>query len=159
MLRKFIIIALFAAGLTACKSKGAFNYNQDIVALEKSLEPEIKLTENNVERYVNASQFDSVAIAGEKMEKIVQEKIDKINAMKVPKAKGAEEFKTATLKYFSFIKQMYTGYKKLGQAQTMDERDEIVRDLQELVGEKQSAVSEMQTAQKKYAEENGFKVR
>ena len=56
---------------------------------------------------------------------MVQEKIDEINAMKVPGAKKGEEFKTAALRYFKYIKSLYTGYKDLGKAATeeQDRRD------------------------------------
>ncbi|MBL0130671.1 MAG: hypothetical protein IPP43_05775 [Chitinophagaceae bacterium] len=66
MFKKLLLIALLFTGLVACKSKGAFNYSQSIVAKEKSLEPEIRATEKNVEKYLTAAQYDSVAIAGEK---------------------------------------------------------------------------------------------
>ncbi|MBK9568756.1 MAG: hypothetical protein IPO53_01690 [Chitinophagaceae bacterium] len=45
MFKKLLLIALLFTGLVACKSKGAFNYSQTIVAKEKSLEPEIRATE------------------------------------------------------------------------------------------------------------------
>ncbi|MFZ1264072.1 MAG: hypothetical protein WAT34_11250 [Chitinophagaceae bacterium] len=158
MFKKLLLIALLFTGLVACKSKGAFNYSQTIVAKEKSLEPEIRATEKNVEKYLTAAQYDSVAIAGEKMEKLVQQKIDEINALSVPKAKETENFKAATIRYFNFIKSMYAGYKNLGKAATEEDRQQVIADLQKLVSEKQAIVDEMQKAQKKFADANGFKV-
>ncbi|MGB3153683.1 MAG: hypothetical protein WBB06_03720 [Chitinophagaceae bacterium] len=158
MFKKLLLIALLFTGLVACKSKGAFNYSQTIVAKEKSLEPEIRATEKNVEKYLTAAQYDSVAIAGEKMEKLVQQKIDEINALSVPKAKETENFKAATIRYFNFIKSMYAGYKNLGKAATEEDRQQVIADLQKLVSEKQAVVDEMQKAQKKFADANGFKV-
>ncbi|MBL0274237.1 MAG: hypothetical protein IPQ06_14500 [Chitinophagaceae bacterium] len=158
MFKKLLLIALLFTGLVACKSKGAFNYSQSIVAKEKSLEPEIRATEKNVEKYLTAAQYDSVAIAGEKMEKLVQQKIDEINALSVPKAKETENFKAATIRYFNFIKSMYAGYKNLGKAATEEDRQQVIADLQKLVSEKQAIVDEMQKAQKKFADANGFKV-
>ena len=158
MFKKLLLIALLFTGLVACKSKGAFNYSQTIVAKEKSLEPEIRATEKNVEKYLTAAQYDSVAIAGEKMEKLVQQKIDEINALSVPKAKETANFKAATIRYFNFIKSMYAGYKNLGKAATEEDRQQVIADLQKLVSEKQAIVDEMQKAQKKFADANGFKV-
>lgn len=158
MFKNLLFITLLFTGLVACKSKGAFNYSQNIVAKEKSLEPEIQATEKNVGKYLTASQYDSVAIAGEKMEKLVQQKIDEINAMSVPKAKETENFKAATIRYFNFIKSMYAGYKNLGKAATEEDRQQVIADLQKLVSEKQAVVDEMQKAQKKFADANGFKV-
>lgn len=159
MFKKLFFIALLFTGLVACKSKGAYNYSESIVAKEKSLEPEIQATEKNVEKYLTASQYDSVAIAGERMEKLVQQKIDEINALSVPKAKDVDNFKAATIRYFNFIKSMYAGYKNLGKAATEEDRQQVIADLQKLVGEKQAVVDEMQKAQKKYADANGFKVK
>lgn len=158
MFKQLMLIAFLFTGLVACKSKSAFNYSEAITAKDKSLEIDVKATEDKVSKYGAAQQFDSVAIAGENMEKIVQQKIDEINALPVPKAKGAEEFKAAALTYFKFIKSLYTGYKNAGNAKTDEERQAIVTELQQIVGEKQKILSDMQAAQRKYAEANGFKV-
>ncbi|MEI9808714.1 MAG: hypothetical protein WDO16_13115 [Bacteroidota bacterium] len=50
------------------------------------------------------------------MEKKVQEKIDKIDALPVPDVKEAGNFKTATLRYFRYIKSIYTVYVKTGKS-------------------------------------------
>jgi hypothetical protein len=158
MRKNVLLIVILVAGLASCKSKSAFDYSQDIVAKEKSLAPQISTTEDKVGRFLGAEQFDSVAAAGEKMEKLVQTKIDEINAMKVPGAKEADNFKAATLKYFQYIKSIYTGYKQIGLASTADKRQELMSDLQELAGKKQEVINDMQTAQRKYASANGFRV-
>ncbi|MEP6701164.1 MAG: hypothetical protein ABJA85_07605 [Bacteroidota bacterium] len=159
MLRNLFFIAILFTGLVACKSKSAYNYSQDIVTKERSLTPHIEETEANVGRYITANQYDSVAIAGEAMEKLVQQKIDEINALPVPKAKEADNFKAATIRYFNFIKSLYTGYKNLGKASTEEERQQVLTDLQKLVGEKPTVIADMQKAQGKYADANGFKVK
>ncbi|MBL0130672.1 MAG: hypothetical protein IPP43_05780 [Chitinophagaceae bacterium] len=53
---------------------------------------------------------------------------------------------------------MYAGYKNLGKAATEEDRQQVIADLQKLVSEKQAIVDEMQKAQKKFADANGFKV-
>ena len=155
---KLLIAVLIIAGLTGCKSKSAFKYNEDILAKEKSLMPDIQETEENVGRYVAADQFDSIALAGERMEGIVQKKIEEIEKMAVPKAKEAANFKDATLNYFRFIKKMYTSYKDWGNAATEEEREEELSKIREFLEGKQKAIDEMQKVQKKFAAANGFKV-
>ncbi|MBC7873954.1 MAG: hypothetical protein H7Y01_08160 [Ferruginibacter sp.] len=159
MIKKLFIIVVLFITVTACKSKSAYNYSEDIVSKEQSLTPEIEATENKVEKFIEASQYDSIAVAGENMEKMVQQKIDEINEMPVPDAKGADDFKAATVRYFKYIKSLYSGYKKLGKAATEEERQEVISELQLLVKEKPSILSDMQSAQRKFAESNGFKVK
>ena len=50
----------------------------DVLQCRISLTPHIEETEAKVGRYIAANQYDSVAIAGEAMEKLVQQKIDEI---------------------------------------------------------------------------------
>jgi len=160
MLKKSILIVTLVAGLVACssKSKTARDYNNTIIAKEKKLEPEVMAVETNVKKYYDAGQFDSIAAAGEEMENKVQKAIDEINAMKVPKAKEADNFKVAVIRYFTFIKSMYTKYKEFGQADTEEKRQEILQEIQKGVGEKQGQVNDMQNAQRQFADANGFKL-
>ena len=158
MTNNLFLIVILLTGLVACKSKSAYNYSQDIVSKERSLSSQIERTEDKVVKFVAAEQFDSVAIAGEQMEKLVQQKIDEIDAMPLPKAKEAANFKTAAIRYFKYIKSLYTGYKNLGKASTEEARQEVVSDLKKLIDEKQPVISEMQKAQGKFADANGFKV-
>ncbi len=161
MIKKLIIIATLVAGLDACKSKSkaAYNYSSDMVAKENNLRPEVRATESNVKKYYEAGQYDSIAVAGENMENLVQKTIDEINAMPVPVAKEADKFKAAVIRYFIFIKSLYMDYKEYGRAVTVEKRQEIMLDIQKIVSQKQDHLDEMQDAQRKYAEANGFKVK
>jgi hypothetical protein len=160
MFRKFVFAALLFTMFTGCKSgsKSAFNYSEDIVRKEKSLAPDMESTELKVEKYITAEHYDSIAIAGEYMEKLVQKKIDEIDAMPVPKVKESGNFKKATMDYFKYIKKIYTEYKNLGNAKTEDDRAAVIENLRKLVESKQAAINEMQTVQKRYASANGFKI-
>jgi hypothetical protein len=160
MLKKLIIITTLVAGMAACKSnsKAARDYNNDIIGKESILEPEITATESNVKKYYEAGEYDNLAAAGEKMESLVQKNIDEIKAMPVPKAKGADSFKAAMIRYFTFIKSLYTTYKEFGLAGTDEKRQEKLQEIQKIVGEKQGILSEMQGEQRKFAEANNFKL-
>ena len=156
-MRKIIFI-LLAFCLIACSSKSGFKYSQDIVAKERSLTPFVNSTEASMGQYLPASQYDSISIIGESMEKRVQEKIDEIEKTPAPDAKGGAEFKAASLKYFRYIKSLYSGYKKLGAAPTDDERQQALNELRDIVNRKTEVLQEMQNAQEKFATENKFKV-
>ena len=160
MLKKLIIITTLVTGMAACKSdsKSARNYNNDIIAKENSLTPEVTVTESNVKKYYDAGEYDSLAAAGENMESLVQRSIDEINAMPVPKAKEADNFKTSMIRYFTFIKSLYTTYKEFGRAGTDEKRQEKLQEIQKIVSQKQDILTEMQGAQRKFAEANNFKL-
>jgi hypothetical protein len=158
MLTKSFYVLLLTAVLVSCKSKTAFNYNEKIVAMEKSLEPEIEAVESKLEKFAGGMQFDSIAVVSSNMEKSVQKRIDEINNNPAPKAKEGDNFKKAVLIYFTFIKDIYTASKNIGLAKTQEERVEMATKLNELVADKQEALNDLQSAQKKYADANGFKV-
>ena len=158
MLQKIFALALFATIVVSCKSKSAYNFSQDIVMKERSLEPEIQNAETKIADFFRAGKFDSVAAAGSKMEKLIQNKIDEIEAMKAPDAKEAANFKTASISYFKFMKSVYTKYKEIGMATSDEEKQQLVQEMQELVKDKDKVISDMQASQKKFASENGFKV-
>lgn len=160
MLKKLIIITTLVAGMAACKSnsKAARDYNNNIIAQESILEPEITATETNVKKYYEAGEYDNVTAAGERMESLVQKSIDKINDIPVPKAKGADSFKSSMIRYFKFIKSLYTQYKEFGRAGTDEQRQEKLQEIQKIVGEKQDILTEMQGAQRKFAKDNNFEL-
>jgi hypothetical protein len=158
MVKKIIVIAIVAALFVSCKSKSAFNYSEEIVKKERSLGPEMTIVEKNVADFLSAEKYDSVAVAGTRMEKLVQQKIDEIEAMKPPGGKEAEDFKAASIKYFKYIKGIYTNYKSIGNAGSDEERQKKYEELQEMVSDKNAVISNMQSAQKKFADAHGFKV-
>ena len=160
MLKKLIIIATLVAGIAACKSnsKAARDYNNDIIAQENILLPEATATDSKVAKFNETGQYDSIAAAGEKMEGLVQKSIDEINALPVPKAKGVDDFKAAMIRYFKFIKSLFTNYKEYGQADTDEKRQEKILQIQKTISEKKDVLTEMQGAQRKFAEANNFKL-
>ncbi len=160
MLKKLILIATLVTGMAACKSntKAARDYNNDIIVMERSLEPEAAATESNVKKYYEAEAYDSITAAGEKMEGLVQKSIDEINALPVPDANGAAEFKAAMIRYFTFIKKRYTGYKEFGSAGTEEIRQEKLQEIQKMAGQKKEVLDDMQGAQRKFAGANNFKL-
>jgi len=155
---KTILAGLLFLLLTGCKSKSAFNYSEEMIKKERSLIPHIEVTESKVEKFAAKEQFDSVAAVSANMENMIQVTIDEIKSTPPPKVKEADNFKRAMLKYFQYIKSLYTNYKNWGNAETVEERDVIVLAIQKLVRDKEKVITEMQAAQRKYADVNGFKL-
>lgn len=158
MIKKLLMGLVIIAGLASCQNKSAFNYSENFVKKERSLLPDINRTEDNVKRFLASEQFDSIAIAGAEMEKIVDAKLKEIKDEPLPDAKEADNFKEAGIRYFQFIKSMYTGYKDYGNAKTPEDRDVEMTKLRDIVDKKAKAIEDMQAAQRKYADANGFKL-
>ena len=159
MLKQLTFAAILLICISSCKSKDAFNYSysEDFVKKEASLLADISSTDDNVRRFVAAEQYDSIALAGKKMEQLVDVKLQEIKRSPAPDVKEGNNFKEACVKYFSFIKSMYTGYKEYGRAST-GERQEKKNKIIQLAINRQAAMTEMQTAQKKFADANGFRL-
>ena len=158
MLKKLSFAILILATLASCKSKSAFKYSQNFVQKERSLNTDIESTEDKVGRYAKLEQFDSIAAAGERMEKLVDEKLKEVKDEPAPDVKEGANFKAAAIKYFEFIKSMYTAYKAYGNAKTPEEREEKLTNIRTIVDQKPAVIADIQTAQKKYADANGFKI-
>lgn len=155
-----IMLLLFVAviGLASCKSKGAFQYNQDFVDKENSMMPDIQKTEGDVAKFVAAQQFDSVAAAGQRMEKIVESKIEDIKKTPLPDAKGAEEFKAAIIRYFEYLRGFYVSYQSFGNAKTQEDRVAELDKIKESVAKKDQVIKDLRDAQRKYAAANNFQM-
>lgn len=158
MIKKIILAVLLLPAISSCKPSSAFNYSESIIQKEKKLTPDIKETENKVARYATANQYDSIGIAGKNMEQKVEAVINEIKEMKTPAAKEIANFKTAAINYFEFIKSLYTAYKNFGTAESDTEREKQRGIISEISSKTQDAVNDIQSAQKKFADANGFKL-
>jgi len=158
MIKKIFFGVIILSSFVACKSKSAFNYSQEIVKKERSLAADIETTENKVMTFMNNEQYDSFAAAGARMEKLVDSKLIEIKEKPAPDAKEGAAFKDAAVKYFSYLKSLYTAYKDIGNAPGAEAREKEMDKLRSLVNQKTSVLMSMQTAQKKFADANGFKL-
>lgn len=150
--------ALVIISCWGCKSRAAFDYSENFVKKEKSLSADITSTELKVGRYMEAEQYDSIAIASEKMEAEVDAVMKQVKDEPAPAVKEGDNFKEAGVKYFAFIKSMYTAYKEFGNAKSTDGRQAALDKIKDIVARRTDAVSEIQQAQRKFADANGFQV-
>lgn len=159
MFKKIAFAAVLLISIVSCSSKKkAFDYSENFVKKEKSLLADITDTENRVKRYIKYEQYDSIAVAGEKMEKLVDSKIQEIKQQPAPNVKEADNFKEACIRYFNFIKSIYTGYREFGSATDETAREKAKAKVIELDDSKRAAITEMQAAQQKFANANDFKL-
>lgn len=158
MLKKFLPYVVLLFLVTGCKGKAAFNYSQNFVKKEQGLTPAIVETEVKVGDFVKTGKYDSIAAVSLKMEKKVDEQLQSITDEKVPDCKGGSEFKTACIKYFSYIKSMYRSYYNFAVAKSEDERNDNLSKVKDLVAEKTNQVAQIQLAQTQFASLNGFRI-
>jgi hypothetical protein len=158
MLKKIIGILVIVVSIVSCKSNNGFKYSQDFVASEKKLMLIIETTEKKVEAYIALKQYDSMAFVSEKLENAIEETIKDAKTKPAADAKDGEKFKVDVIKYFEFLKSVYTSYKDFGNATTDNTRQEEVVKLQKLISKKTDVVKIIQTAQKNFAKANGFRI-
>ena len=130
-----------------------------IVGKEKSLEPEIKKTEALVKDFIAEGQFDSMAKVSEKLERLVDTRLNEIRDLKTPDLKFADNFKKDAIDYFIYIRSVYTGYVKYARAETPEKKDEELKKVQKILTEKDAIIKKMRDSQGKFAKENGFLIK
>ena len=119
--------------------------------------PAVDSTEDRVGRYADALQYDSIRIVSAELEKKFDGAIDEMKQKPAPDAKGGELFKSEALKYFEYMKSIYTAYKDFGAA-TDEDREAVRARFLELMQKKESVIQNIKVAQKEFAAANGFKI-
>jgi len=119
--------------------------------------PAIDSTEDAVGRYAGLGQLDSVAIVSEVLEKKFDVVLDDMKKKPAPDAKGGEHFKAEVIKYFEYMRSIYTSYKDFARADTEGREAERAHML-ELVQKKPEILATIQREQQQFASDNGFKV-
>jgi hypothetical protein len=139
----------------SCGSKAALDFSETIVKKERSLQTDIIKTENKVKTYYETS----MAAVSEKMEKIIGDRLEEIKNLKAPDVKLADEFKSESVNYFAYMKNIYTSYVQYARAGTEDVRAKEFVNLQKVVSKKEEVIRKMRDSQKRFAEANGFKIK
>jgi hypothetical protein len=158
MIKNIIITFVILTFFPACNSNNAYTYSEEFVASENSLIPNIEITETKVETFIENEQFDSVAVASEKMENQIDSIIGEIKIKPAPNGKLGEKFKVDVLKYFEYFKSIYASYKNYGNAKTDKNRIEEAVKMQTIISTKDAVVKKIQQSQREFAEANGFKL-
>lgn len=144
--------------LVGCKSKNAFDYSQAIVKIESEFASEIVEADKKVSRYTDAGQNDSAAIITQQMEELAGKKLEQVRNLKVPDVEEAENFKQAAIRYFTYLKTIYTSFNKFTKATTEADREAERQRLARIVADKDEATKALQAAQQKFAAANNFRI-
>jgi len=157
---KLLPAFLFVLLLTACGSKKkAFQFSEDIVKMETELTPEIEKTETEVEQAIEKGDNDAVIKSSSRMEGLIDAKIKDIEGRSVKGISRGEEFKKACLHYFEYMKNIYTSYRKYGEATTEEAKQKVAEDMVRIVNGKNQEVTNLQNEQREFAKENGFRIK
>jgi hypothetical protein len=151
--------ALLLMVMISCKSKTAFDYSETIVKMENELSADIAKVDQKVTQYLAAKQTDSAVMMTRQMESLADGKLKAIQSLEAPKVNEGDNFKKAAVRYFSYIKSIYTSLNRLTMAAT-DEQKEIERGrLAKIIKDKKEVGDAMQEAQRKFAAANDFSIK
>lgn len=145
--------------LTACKgtvTMSAKQYSDEVATLEQSLAEPIQQTENTIKKCADSADYKCVSAAAEKMEAVIQEKIDQIEKVDVSKFTGGEDFKTVAVRYFEYFRSLYTAYRAIGDAPDEAARKEASNRMNQILVAQEEVMLRLQDTQVRFAAENGF---
>jgi hypothetical protein len=155
---KQVSAALLLTALISCKSKTAFDYSQAIVKMENDLSADLAKADLKVAEYMEAQKTDSAIMMTQQMETLAEGTLKEIQELEAPKVKEAENFKKAAIRYFSYIKSIYTSLNRLTMAATDDEKEIERQRLARIIKDKEETTDAMQEAQRKFAAANDFRL-
>ena len=124
--------------------------------METELSADIAEADDKLIEYVSAQKLDSAVIMSSQMEDLAEGKLKEVENMKVPKVKEGENFRKSAIRYFTYIKSIYTTFKKFTMAATNKEREKERKKLAKIIDDKNEITKDMQEAQRKFAAANNF---
>ena len=152
--RLFAILLLVS--LVSCQSKSAFDYSESIVRMERELSADIAEVDQKLLAYMDAKKSDSAVLMSKHMEDLAEDKLSEVEKLKVPLVNEGDNFKKSAVRYFSYIKSIYTAFRKFTMAATAAEKEKERKKLAKIIGEKNEITKAMQEAQRKFALANNF---
>jgi hypothetical protein len=158
MNRHYLLVPCFVLVIVSCGSNHAFDYSEKIVRMESELSAEIAIADKKVSRYLEARKKDSAILVTGQMELMAERKLDEVRELSVPAVREGENFKTAAVGYFSYIKSIYSSFNRYTRAASDREKEAEANRLVRILAEKKSITLAMQEAQKKFAAANDFRV-
>lgn len=160
-----ITLSIFIC-LASCKSKTndtndkpatASEYYEKVVDLEESMSEPILTTEAAIKARGDKGDYAGVADAARAMEDTVDIRIKAIENMGSV-GLGGDDFKIVAKRYFEYIKSIYTGYKKIGEAKDEKERTKAAEEMTKIINGQQPVMENLKAAQTKYAAANHFTI-
>ena len=158
MKRTLSLLVILSLTLFSCKQQTALKYNNYVIELELALVPGTTAATSKIDSWIEADKWDSVAAISKRMQSEVQGSIDKIQKKDAPDLKGAAEFKQGALRYFAYIRDIYTGYIKLAEQPDAEARSTESAKFLSMINEKDKVISDFQEKQRAFASANKIKL-
>jgi hypothetical protein len=157
--RTFFAIAGICFFAIGCKSKIAMDYNDMIVQRQKSLGTDMEATEPGLKNYFASFEYDSIVNVSNRMETKIDSILQEIKKKPAPKVKEGANFKKAALRYFDYMKSIYTSYKNYGLQSTPEGRQIELQVMSMVINQEDKMIADMQEAQRIFAKDNNFKIK
>jgi len=152
--RLFAILLLVS--LVSCQSKSAFDYSEDIVRMERELSADIAEADQKLLAYMDAKKSDSAVMMSRHMEALAEDKLNEVEKMKAPPVNEGDNFKKSAVRYFTYIKSIYSAFRKFTMAASDAEKEKERKKLVKIIGAKNEITKDMQEAQRRFAAANNF---
>jgi len=152
--RLFAILLLVS--LVSCQSKSAFDYSEDIVRMERELSADIAEADQKLLAYMDAKKSDSAVMMSRHMEALAEDKLNEVEKMKAPPVNEGDNFKKSAVRYFTYIKSIYSAFRKFTMAASDAEKEKERKRLVKIIGAKNEITKDMQEAQRRFAAANNF---
>lgn len=166
MKKILLMMIVAAAGMVACKSKSnqpdntsltASEFYEKVAELEETLSEPLLKAEAEIKVRGDKSDFEGIARSAKAMEDTVDTRIKILNGMP-PAGFGGEDFKLMVVRYFDYIKSIYTTYRKIGEAKTEEERVKAAGEMKNIMDVQSSVMNNLQTSQARFAADNHFTI-
>lgn len=154
---RLLIVSLLLF-LFSCRSNSAFEYSETIVRMETELSADIAEADQQVNKFILANKKDSAIIIARHMEKLAEEKLKAISELHAPEVEEGDTFKKEAIRYFSFIRTIYSSFNRFLMAETDRERELERKKLSRIIAEKKQITGAMQDAQLRFAAANDFRI-
>ena len=143
--------------LTACSGQSAVKYNNMVVEMDSELKPAMESAESQIGKYAEIPQWDSVGAVSKRMEALVDTKLERITKKDPPDVAGADEFKREVIRYFKYIRDIYTSYGRLAAQSTEQARLKEYERFVEMVKSKRQVAEAFQAALQKFTRANNIR--
>lgn len=129
--------------------------NEKIMDLENSLAEPMLKAEAEIKARGDNGNIEGVIQSAKAMEDTIQLRLTKLKGLSTVGV-GGEDFKTATVRYFEYLKSIYTTYKEIAQAKDDNAKTEKRKQMETILSSQQAVMVNLQQTQQKYAADNGF---
>ncbi len=130
-------------------------FNDRVYSMEQSLGEPLLKAEADIRQQQQQGDFKAMAQTASAMEDSIDLRIRAIGKMK-PLGVGGEDFKTAAVRYFEYLKRIYSTYGEIALASDLQSKDAAENKMARWLTWQTQVLANLRSAQAKYAADNSF---